>query len=73
MNKKAPLTKTEMRILLNDFFTVWEKYPHQRFGQLVVNLLGNDPFYVEDKETMRIINKTIMEGLHSNAHRTAYN
>ena len=27
---------------------VWNKYPDMRFGQLVVNCLGTDPFYVED-------------------------
>lgn len=28
--------------------TLWEKHPDMRFGQLVVCLLGTDPFYLED-------------------------
>lgn len=60
---KASRTETEMRILLNDFLTVWKKYPYLRFGQLVVCLLGNDPFYVEDNKTREKINKAIWEGI----------
>ena len=35
--------------ILNAVKTVWEQYPDWRFGQLVVNVLGVDPFYIEDE------------------------
>ena len=60
---KTPTTKTEMKILLDDLFKVWQKYPYFRFGQLVVNLFGTDPFYIEDKRVIEIINKVNQEGL----------
>ena len=36
---------------------VWRKYPDMRFGQLVVNVLGVDPFYVEDEESKQMFKK----------------
>lgn len=36
---------------------VWRKYPDMRFGQLVVNVLGVDPFYVEDAESKQMFKK----------------
>lgn len=30
----------------------WHQVPDWRFGQLVVNVLGQDPFYVEDDATL---------------------
>lgn len=37
---------------IEDFLSVlgavWKKHPKLRFGQLVVNVLGKDPFYIED-------------------------
>lgn len=41
--------------LLNKLKELWLLYPDMRFGQLVVNLLGRDPFYVEDYNTIKII------------------
>ena len=35
--------------ILNTVKIVWEQYPDWRFGQLVVNVLGVDPFYIEDE------------------------
>ena len=32
---------------------LWEKYPDWRLGQLVFNLAGRDPFYIEDDELVR--------------------
>lgn len=34
--------------LLKMIEIVWTKYPDMRFGQLIVNCLGTDPFYIED-------------------------
>ena len=36
---------------------VWRKYPDMRFGQLVVNVLGVDPFYVEDGKSKQMFKK----------------
>lgn len=33
----------------------WSKEPNLRFGQLIVNTLGEDPFYVEDDEALERI------------------
>jgi len=32
---------------------VWKKYPELRFGQLIVNAIGIDPFYVPDKGVIK--------------------
>lgn len=32
---------------------VWMEYPDWRFGQLVVNILGADPFYIEDEDSIK--------------------
>ena len=42
------------RILL-DLGALWRANPDQRLGQLIVNLLGEDPFYVEDDVAHRAI------------------
>ena len=34
----------------------WHKVPDWRFGQLVVNVLGIDPFYLEDDVIMKAFN-----------------
>ena len=31
---------------------IWHKVPDWRFGQLVTNVLGRDPFYIEDEDAM---------------------
>ena len=36
----------------NQLAEVWSKVPDWRFGQLVVNVLGTDPFYIEDDKAM---------------------
>ena len=38
--------------LLSEFERIWQMYPDWRFGQLVVNLLGVDPFYIEDSDAL---------------------
>lgn len=42
---------------LEKFEELWEKYPDWRFGQLVVNMFGNDPFYIEDEQSLERIEK----------------
>lgn len=41
--------------LLKMIERVWTKYPDMRFGQLIVNCLGTDPFYIEDGITEKKI------------------
>lgn len=47
--------------LLNTVKTVWEQYPDWRFGQLVVNVLGVDPFYIEDDIILKAFQANIKE------------
>ena len=37
------------------------KHPELRFGQMVVNLFGEDPFYKEDKELYKILKNKLEE------------
>lgn len=47
--------------VLNTVKTVWEQYPDMRFGQLVVNVLGIDPFYIEDDVILKAFQNWIEE------------
>lgn len=49
--------KNRIPKICEKFEKVWRKYPDMRFGQLVVNCLGVDPYYIEDN----IIEKKIEE------------
>lgn len=49
MNRKI----TEMHIFLDELFEAWKRKPMLRFGQLVVDVLGVDPFYIEDNEARK--------------------
>lgn len=40
--------------MVSDFAAIWKQNPDMRFGQLVVNLLGVDPFYIEDDDIKKI-------------------
>lgn len=42
----------EILALLNKYHT---EFPYMRFGQTIVSLLGEDPFYIEDKKTLDIL------------------
>jgi len=44
------MPRDEKRIepFLEKLKELWEIYPDWRFGQIVVNVLGRDPFYIED-------------------------
>lgn len=37
----------------------WKRVPDWRFGQLVVNCLGQDPFYVEDASAIKRIEEQL--------------
>lgn len=41
----------------------WHTVPDLRLGQLVVNLLGNDPFYVEDDTTEQVLEYVSEKGI----------
>lgn len=47
--------------ILNTVKIVWEQYPDWRFGQLVVNVLGVDPFYIEDEIILAAFQANIKE------------
>ena len=51
--------------VLNKLKELWELVPDWRLGQLVCNIGREgghwDPFYLEDKELMRIIDQQIKE------------
>ena len=37
----------------NELAEIWSKVPDWRFGQLVINVLGPYPFYMEDDRAMK--------------------
>ena len=47
--------------ILNIVKIVWNQYPDMRFGQLVVNVLGIDPFYVEDDLILKAFQNWVEE------------
>ena len=47
--------------ILNTVKIIWNQYPDMRFGQLIVNVLGIDPFYVEDDVILRAFQNWIEE------------
>jgi hypothetical protein len=46
-------------LVLLDLYHI--KHPELRFGQIVVNLFGEDPFYKEDKELYKILKDKLEE------------
>jgi len=38
--------------LLEEIEKAWDQVPDWRFGQLIVNVLGIDPFYIEDDKIL---------------------
>lgn len=44
-------------VVLNAVRKVWDKLPELRFGQLIVNVLGSDPFYELDKNVVTKMRK----------------
>ena len=53
--------KDRIRPFCERLAVAWEKYPDMRFGQFICNVyameLKRDPFYIEDDESMRLIEK----------------
>ena len=45
-----------IRVFCNQLADIWEsECPDWRFGQLIVNVMRRDPFYIEDDEMMKYI------------------
>ena len=44
--------RKRINLILKELQTFWENNPDLRFGQIVVSVLGVDPFYVEDDTTL---------------------
>lgn len=44
-------------VVLDAVRKVWDKLPELRFGQLIVNVLGSDPFYELDKNVVTKMRK----------------
>lgn len=38
----------------------WERHPDLRLGPIIVNAAGLDPFYVEDEELIKRIEKDLL-------------
>lgn len=38
--------------IFSELEKAWNKNPELRFGQLIVNVLGEDPFYMSNKEAL---------------------
>ena len=43
-------TLLEKKSVTMRLFVAWLSVPELRFGQLIVNACGRDPFYLEDEE-----------------------
>lgn len=57
------MTETQ-EIILNALAELCKKYPQQRLGQIIYNYLlaycpWNDPFYLEDKKILEILEKAL--------------
>ena len=57
--------KDRIRPFCERLADAWEKCPDMRFGQFICNVyateLKRDPFYIEDDESMRLIEKCANE------------
>lgn len=49
IEKAEVVTQNE---IFSELEKAWNKNPELRFGQLIVNILGEDPFYMSDKEAL---------------------
>ena len=63
-------TITEMYILLDELFEAWKRKPMLRFGQLVVDVLGVDPFYIEDNEARKKFREFGVDNVSSHKPKT---
>lgn len=56
--------RDEKRIepFLAEFEKLWKQNPDWRFGQLVVNMFGADPFYIEDEQALEKIKERLEKG-----------
>jgi hypothetical protein len=42
-----------MNDLLDEIRYYWRQHPDMRLGQLIVNAVGDDPFYVSDEDLVQ--------------------
>lgn len=63
-------TITEMCIFLDELFEAWKRKPMLRFGQLVVDVLGVDPFYIGDNEARKKFREFGVDNVSSHKHKT---
>ena len=49
-----------IRLFCEELAGLWEKCSDMRFGQLVVNALNEDPFYVEDNDALEKIKAFVL-------------
>ena len=49
------MTRNPERIskVLRELERIWKKHPDWRLGQLVFNIAGKDPFYIEDYDLVK--------------------
>jgi len=40
--------------VMRELTRLWKKYPDWRLGQLVFNIHGSDPFFIEDYDLVKI-------------------
>lgn len=57
------MTETQ-EIILNSIGVLCREYPEQRLGQIIFNYIlrycpNNDPFYIEDKKMLEILEKVL--------------
>jgi len=48
--RRPPRDPSRIEVVLQAIRLVWEAQPDTRLCQLIVNVAGRDPFYVEDNE-----------------------
>lgn len=46
---------------LENFGEIWKHFPDWRFGQLVVNMFGRDPFYIEDDTGVKMMEDVLKQ------------
>ena len=50
-------TETAKRLIVHDILNTWLEHPQLRFGQLIVDIYRKDPYYIDDMDTIKLINK----------------
>ena len=53
--KQPPRDSARIEIILNKLKEVWQKSPDLRLGQLIINVTGIDPYFIEDEKLIKMI------------------